>query len=112
MSSGEANVKVIDHQPYAWFLLEDDGCLYLDAHCSHSFFDYSVIVAMNKAETEAFKVGGRGYIDKLAYEIHYSAPAARDSQSPYTSRNLAIGGTEEEKLVHTAVMAWREANAT
>ena len=100
---------VIDHQPYAWFLLEEDGCLYLDAHCSHSFFDYSVIIAMNEAETEAFRVGGRTYLDKLAYDIHYSAPAVKDSQSPYKSRNLAIGGTREENSVQSAVMAWRTA---
>lgn len=102
-------MKVLDHQPYAWFLLEDDGRLYLDAHCSHSFFDYSVLIALNDAETEAFRSAGRAYIDKLAYDIHYSAPAVRGSKSPYKSRNLSIGSTREEDAAQSAMVAWRQA---
>ena len=105
-------MKVVDQQPYAWFLLEDEGNLYLDAHCSHSFFDYSVLIAMNEAETKAFRRSGRAYLDKLAYDIHYSAPAVRDSKSPFKSRNLSIGGTPEEDDAHSAIVAWRAANET
>lgn len=95
---------VLDHQPYAWFLLQHDGALYLDAHCSHSFFDYSVVIAMNDTEVARYQKEGRDYIDKLAYDIHYSAPAARESKSPYRSRDLTA---QIGDLVTAAAVEWR-----
>ena len=102
-------MQVLDHHPYAWFLLEDEGSLYLDAHCSHSFFDYSVLIALNDAEVSSYRQGGPDYLNRLAHDIHYSAPAARGSRSPYTARNLSIGGTALEAAAHTAIMTWRKA---
>lgn len=100
-------MNVIDHQPHAWYLLEDNGTLLIDAACSHSFVDYSVLIELNERELQNFESGGRSYLDQLAYDIHYSAPAVRDSQSPYKSRNLESLRGEE---VMVAVKIWQAAN--
>ena len=101
-------MKVLDHEPYAWFLLEHEGALYLDAHCSHSFFDYSVLIALDAEECAQYEKRGRDYLGKLAYDIHYSAPAALGSTSPFRSRNLTRGLGD---LVSAAVKAWRGSGA-
>lgn len=98
-------MKVLDHEPHAWFLLDDDGTLYLDAHCSFSAFDYSVLIALDTEETSAYRAKGRPYIDELAERIHNSAPAAAISTSPYRSRDLKKGPSAER--ASAAVMAWR-----
>lgn len=100
-------MKVIDHEPYAFYLLEQDGRFYLDAYCSHSFFDYSVLIALTEEETREFFAQGRTFVARLAYSIHYSAPAALGSRSPYKSRNLSIGDTPEAQKAHAAIMQWR-----
>ncbi|KQT51590.1 hypothetical protein ASG47_01485 [Devosia sp. Leaf420] len=97
-------MKVLDHEPYAWFLLEHEGALYLDAHCSHSFFDYSVLIKLSAEECGQFETLGRDYIGRLAYDIHYSAPAALGSTSPFRSRNLT---RELGDAVSAAVKDWR-----
>lgn len=97
-------MKVLDHEPHAWFLLEDDGALYLDAHCSFSAFDYSVLIALDTEETSAYAAKGRPYLDQLAQGIHNSAPAAAASTSPYRSRDLKKGPTAER--ASAAISAW------
>jgi len=95
---------VLDHQPHVWFLLEYDGALFFDAHCSLSFFDYSVTIALNDAEVAAYRKEGRTYLDALSNKINDSAPAAGGSKSPYKERDLnkVLGG-----LVATAAIEWR-----
>lgn len=95
---------VRDHRPHAWFLLEDDGALFLDAACTHSFLDYSVLIALDDQEVRGFETRGRAFLDQLAREIHDSAPAARESRSPYKARNLTLARGGE---VLEAVRLWR-----
>ena len=83
-------MRVLDHEPHAWFLLEDDSVFYLDAHCSHSAVDFSVLVALNATERAAYEACGNGYLDRLAHDIHYSAPGVRGSRSLYQARNLTL----------------------
>jgi len=100
-------LKVIDHEPHAWFLLEDEGALYLDAHCSLGVLDYSVLIALDADETSAYRARGRAFVDQLAERIHDSAPAAAISASPYRSRDLAVGACAENTRVSAAIAAWR-----
>ena len=97
-------MKVLDHEPHAWFLLDDNGALYLDAHCSLSVLDYSVLIALDAEETSAYRAEGRPYLDALAQRIHNSAPAAASSTSPYRARNLAVGPSAEG--ASAAIAAW------
>jgi hypothetical protein len=100
-------MKVVDQEPHAWFLLEDDGALYLDVHCSHSAIDYSVLIALDPAERSAYESGGHAYLDQLAYGIHYSAPGVRGSASPFKDRNLAVGPGGESRRANAAIEGWR-----
>lgn len=100
-------MRVLHHEPYAWFLLEDDGAFYLDAHCSHSAVDFSVLVALDATERAAYEECGHGYLDRLAYDIHYSAPGVRGSRSPYQARNLAVGPGDQSRRANAAIEAWR-----
>lgn len=93
-------MRVLDHEPQSWFLLEGDGRLYLDAHCSHSFVDYDFVMALNDDELAMFGKKGRGYLQRLRDDIQYSAPGVAISTSPYKRRNLFHGvGAEVREAV-------------
>lgn len=104
-------MKVLDCEPYVFHLLEDGEALYLSAICSHSAFDYVVLIAMNPAEVAGYRKKGRGFLMKLAGDIQYSAPAARGSLSPFGPRNLTLGRGEEALRAEAAITAWDAAQA-
>ena len=81
-------MQVLDEEPYGWVLLQEGETLYLNAFCSHSFFDYMFLMALNATERARFERDGRDYLTKLAYDVHYSAPAVKGSRSPFKTRNL------------------------
>ena len=103
-------MEVIDHQPHAWFLLADGEQLFLDANCSASFFDYTVLIELNAAEKAAFGRRGRAYLDWLAHDIHYTAPAVRGSKSAYKTRNLTVQQHPLNDLAQKAIEAWLQQN--
>ena len=105
-------MRVLDHEPRAWFLLDDNGALHLDAHCSHSAVDFCVLIALDATERAAFKEGGHGYLDRLAHDIHYSAPGVRGSRSPYQARNLTVGPGVQSWRADAAIKAWRSDQGT
>ena len=44
-------MRYVDHEPGAWFLLEDEGVLYLDARYSHSaVIDDSALIRLDESE--------------------------------------------------------------
>ncbi|OCJ53220.1 hypothetical protein A6U92_24980 [Agrobacterium rubi] len=98
-------MKVLDNEPWLWHLLEDGDILYLDATCSHSAVDYSVIIVLNEAERAAYEAKGRTYLNTLAHDIHYSAPGVIGSQSPFKSRNLKMSDKEVAEKIFNALMA-------
>ncbi|MDH5433297.1 MAG: hypothetical protein OEY19_05085 [Gammaproteobacteria bacterium] len=101
-------MRVIDHEPHAWFFFEKGGVFFLDANCNHSAFGYSYMIELSPEETEKYKRGGREYLGKLAYDIHYSAPIVKGSNSIYKGRDVSKEYSEESML---AIKLWREANA-
>lgn len=48
-------MKVLDHEPYQWFLLEESGRLFLDANCNHSFIGYDFLILLNPEEIQAYQ---------------------------------------------------------
>jgi hypothetical protein len=102
-------MRVLDHEPHSWFLLEDGDTLYFDANCNHGIAGFDVLIALDPAEASAYTAAGRGYLDQLARDIQYSAPGVVGSTSPFTSRDLRRGGCEEGKKATAAVVAWHEA---
>ncbi|MCO6052319.1 hypothetical protein NGM99_21245 [Mesorhizobium sp. RP14(2022)] len=81
-------MELLDEEPYAWHLLADGKTLYLNSFCSHSFFDYYFLMQLSEIELARFRSGGRDYLTKLAYDVHYSAPAVKGSTSRFKARNL------------------------
>jgi hypothetical protein len=83
-------MQYADHEDGAWFLLESDGALYLDARYSYSaVIDDSALVRLDEREVERYRSGGRGYLSDLARRIHHSAPYSETS--PYYERDLYRG---------------------
>lgn len=101
-------MRVLDHQPQAWFLLEEDATLYLDVSCEHSSVGYGVLIALNDPERAAYAAHGRAYLDQLADSISYSAPGVIGNASPYKGRNLTIGPGDESRRAAAAITSWQQ----
>ncbi|SHN03570.1 hypothetical protein [Phytopseudomonas punonensis] len=96
-------MQVIDHQPHAWFLLEDDSGLLLDLECHHSAVSCSVLIRLNEEELAEYRRDGHAYLDRLAQAIHHSAPILAISTSPYKARKLR--GYDDQVL--QAIREWQ-----
>lgn len=103
----EAGMKVIDSENWAWLLFEHEGNLYLDAYCNMSAFGYTYMIQLNDQEQKKYEIGGREYLKKLAYDIHYSVPITKDTKSIYKGRDVSKLFSE---LATEAVKTWRENN--
>jgi hypothetical protein len=98
-------MRVIDHEPQWWFLLEEDGWLFLDAYCSHSFIGYSFLLRLDVEELKAYGQEGRSFISRLATEIQDSAPILEVSTSRFKGRDLSRTHSDQ---VTKAVESWRQ----
>ena len=96
-------MKVIDHQPHAWLLLEDDSGLLIDVECHHGAVSCSVLIRLNDQELAEYRRDGHAYLDRLAQAIHYSAPILEISNSPYKPRKLR--GYQDQVL--EAIRQWQ-----
>lgn len=80
----------VDHEPGAWFLVEQQGTLYLDArYVVNSMVDDSLLIRLSDAEREAYRAGGRDSLSDLAKRIRNGSPHLETSR--YHSRNLFRG---------------------
>jgi hypothetical protein len=80
-------MRYVDHHPAAWFLVERDGVLLLDARYSYSgLIDDSALVELDESELESYRTGGHDYLSELAHRIHDSGPYREES--PYFTRDL------------------------
>lgn len=104
-------MKVIDHEPCCWFLLEGSKNLLLDVNCSHSFVGYTFLIQLTVEETQKYYQQGRTYLDWLAEDIHNSAPALKGSFSKYKKRNAS---SQFGRQVQEAIKIWHleQAQAT
>ncbi|GAB1508431.1 hypothetical protein JCM33774_04720 [Actinophytocola sp. KF-1] len=95
----------VDHEPGAWFLVEQQGTLYLDARYSYSaVIDDSVLIRLDESEVAAYRAGGHDYLSDLARRIHDSGPYREES--PYHRRDLFRGpdGKEFRAAVSAAIV--------
>lgn len=73
-------MEYVDHEPGGWFLVAQDGILYLDARYSYSaLIDDSALVRLDDGEVAAYRAGGRDVLTRLARGIHESAPYRPES---------------------------------
>lgn len=97
-------MKVLDHEPCSWFLLENQDALLLDANCNHSFVGYDFLIQLTPGEIDEYLRRGRAYLDWLSGDIQNSAPILIGSKSVYKGRDLSSAHREQ---VNTAIDAWR-----
>ncbi|MFI5427523.1 hypothetical protein [Aeromicrobium sp. UC242_57] len=98
-------MQYVDHEPAAWFLVEQQGILYLQARYSYSaIIDDSALIRLDDSEVKAYRARGHNYLSALARRIHDSAPY--QEESPYYPRNLyrQPGGTQYREAVTTAIV--------
>jgi hypothetical protein len=98
-------VKVVDHEPQLWFLVEDEGVLLFDVGCEFNCVGYSVLIALDQSETEQYQIRGHAYLSQLADAINYSVPGAKVSSSPYKTRNIQ---SSKGEAVSKAIEAWKK----
>jgi hypothetical protein len=97
-------MRVIDHEPQWWFLLEEDGALFLDANCNHSFVGYDFLLQLSSEEQERYAHEGRTFISRLATEIQDSAPILTISTSQFKGRELSKDYSDK---VTMAIESWQ-----
>jgi hypothetical protein len=88
-------LHVREHQPYAWFLLDDlDGggedC-WLDVNCDMGAVGFSVLVRLSDEERARYRDAGRDYAGHLAAEISGAPDRYRDRD---LTRTLGSAVTE------------------
>ena len=98
-------MRVIDHEPWSWFLLASGDDALLDVHVDQGPFGGSLLICLTAAERESLDREGRAYAIRLAREIQNSAPLHIASTSPYRARDLT--GTLGDQVTR-AVAAWRK----
>jgi hypothetical protein len=97
-------MRVIDHEPQWWFLLEQDGAFFLDANCNHSFLGYDFMLQLRPEEQDEYAHEGREFISRLATEIQDSAPILKISTSRFKGRDVS---KEYSDKVKKAIESWR-----
>ena len=72
-----------------------------------SAFGYTYMIQLNEQEQTQYEDGGREYLNKLAHDIHYSVPIAKETSSIYKGRDVS---NELSELATEAVKSWRADN--
>lgn len=102
-------MEVLDHEPWSWFLLTDDGRLLLDVHVSHGPVSWSLTIALDDDERNAYRSEGRASLSRLAARIQDSAPISAGTTSPYRERDL---GPDVRAEITRKITQWRERTGT
>lgn len=104
VAADEAGMHYVDHEPGRWFLVEQQGELYLDSRYSAGpYIDSSALVRLDEAELADYRSGGHDTLTGLAERIERTAPWT--DESPYRSRDLyrGDGGSEYRAAVSAAI---------
>lgn len=91
-------MEVTDHQPHAWFLLEDAGHHYLDVNCHLPMVDISILLRLDEDEEAGLRGRGHAFADQLASTV-------ADSPDRFSPRNVGRGDLSTE--VSAAIAGWR-----
>lgn len=54
-------MKVVDHEPHAWFLFEEGDSIFLDVNCDHGAAGYSVMIELSAEEALRYVLNGRAH---------------------------------------------------
>lgn len=79
-------MELVSEKQWAWHLFRDDNRFFLKTNCSAGPLGYSWTIELSQAEFKQYARQGEEFISQLADAIHNSAPAARETKSPYKAR--------------------------
>ena len=86
-------MKVLDHEPHAWFLFKEGNTLFLDINCNHGPVGYDVMIQLSAREESEYSQKGHGYLDWLAQAAQASGPGGgyqlRDVSAAYSKEAIA-----------------------
>ena len=92
-------MQVIDHQPAAWFFLQDGSDYFLDVCCGRSAVGFSVTIQLSEEERALYASLGHAYIEKLADQIF-------NKSNPLDPRHIRDSAIQER--LHSAIMEWQK----
>ena len=98
-------MKVVDHEPQSWFLLEDAGALFLDGNYNHSFMGYDWMIRLHRDEVDQYRKRGREFISWLAEDVQNSVPILEASTSSYKTRRVP---DELYNKASAAIAEWKQ----
>jgi hypothetical protein len=55
-------MRVIGHEPQWYFLLEDNGKVFVNANCNHSFLGYEFMIEFSLEELAHYKAEGLAFV--------------------------------------------------
>lgn len=91
-------MKVIDHAPSGWFLLQDETGYILDVLCNESHATFTVAFRLNADEAAQMEAGQREAADSLARAV------MRDADHRYFNHRR---DPSLDAAVSAAVAQWR-----
>ncbi|SDD77533.1 hypothetical protein SAMN05216270_107173 [Glycomyces harbinensis] len=98
-------MRYVDHEPGAWFLVEKQGGLFLDARYSYNtMLDDSALIRLDETELKSYRARGRDAISALAKRLADNAPYKEES--PFHQRDLfrGPGGKQYREAVTAAIV--------
>jgi hypothetical protein len=98
-------MKVVDHEPQRWFLLEDGGAHFRDGNYNHSFLGYAWMIQLSDQEMQQYRQRGREFITWLTEDIQNSVPILQISGSCYKTRRVPDDVYERAS---SAIEQWKE----
>ena len=92
MSEVDSQVRVVDHEPYAWFLFKSEEDLLFDVNCNHSAVGYSVTIRLSAEEASEYAHEGHAYLNRLSRAVQNSGPGGshqlRDVSATYSKEAM------------------------
>lgn len=98
-------MKVLDEEPYLWFLLEHDGAMLLNMNCQYGIAAYGYMIQLQEKELAKYAELGHDYLTTLAIQVNRSAPIAQGSKSIYLGRDVS---QEYADLSLEAIKEWKK----
>lgn len=80
--SEEIRMRVIAEEPWSWFLLEEDGTLYLDVLVENGAISFSVSSALSLEEATRYADAGIRYLSELSSAMRHKALMRQWSTPP------------------------------
>lgn len=90
-------MRVVDHEPQVWFLMEEAGRYYFDARVTRSAAEWSISIELTPTECREYRAIGRLYLSYLAARIH-------NFSEEYSTRDCS---RELETKLMLAIQEWR-----